>query len=512
MGTNRSNLRALRYAEWARLIDQKKNVSRFHFDVHDIDESAPQDKSLLDDSGRYNTTRLVKVVPSYAYRNRRMTEKDLYYEMTTTSEKWEDFREQTVGDRPDEEMIGSLHVEVLACHGLPKLDKLSSTDAVCYFVCGPYAFASDVIDGFLSPVWPSKSRRACIFPLFQAYQKLYAAVFDDDGPNAHDDFAGRVVVDVARLRPGSVYDIFLPLRLYQNAYVRKARGVIHLRLRVEWEDEKKALLSYLKLPMKTKQLGNTVTVNCADHKAFRNVVMTVQGKDVPGRYKQMIQKGLQREMKLYKFVMKVSSLYIVVSKIMCSHSFYIQYLVYVVQTTMKEQMKDVILYVHPLLSFSIFVAWMHCVYTNSIAYVPCYFMLGIISLLLRNYKKYGMGANYHFGFTPVTLKEVFQVLLRGGPGTKIIKPINVDRQTDLAKKASAGGHEADMDLHESIFQSGGTQMDGDHMEFPFSEKGRYRKKTLSEACVDASAIFDEDEEGEQKSSGKFSCKWLAYIL
>ena len=196
---------------------------------------------------------------------------------------------------------------------------------------------------------------------------------------------------------------------------------------------------------------------------------------------------------------------------MCS-LMYIQYLVYVVQTTMKEQMKDVILYVHPLLSFSIFVAWMHCVYTNSIAYVPCYFMLGIISLLLRNYKKYGMGANYHFGFTPVTLKEVFQVLLRGGPGTKIIKPINVDRQTDLAKKASAGGHEADMDLHESIFQGGGTQMDGDHMEFPFSEKGRYRKKTLSEACVDASAIFDEDEEGEQKSSGKFSCKWLAYIL
>jgi len=32
----------------------------------------------------------------------------------------------------------------------------------------------------------------------------------------------------------------------------------------------------------------------------------VQGKDVPGRYKQMVQKGLQREMKLYKFVMKVT--------------------------------------------------------------------------------------------------------------------------------------------------------------------------------------------------------------
>ena len=299
---------ALRYAEWARLIDQKKNVTKFHFDVHDIGNvKGPQDNggAEMEDTSRYNTTKLIKVIPTYAYRNRRMTERDLYYEMTTTSEKWEDLRHQTVGDR-DEEVIGSLYAEVLACHGLPKLDKLSSTDAVTYFVCGPYAFASDVIDGFLSPVWPSKSRRACIFPLFHAYQKLYAAVFDDDGPGAHDDFAGRVVVDLARLRPGSVYDVFIPLRMYQNAYVKKARGVIHLRLRVEWDNEKKALLSYLKLPKKTKQLGNAVTVNCADTKAFRNVVLTVQGKDVPGRYKQMVQKGLQREMKLYKIVMKVN--------------------------------------------------------------------------------------------------------------------------------------------------------------------------------------------------------------
>lgn len=188
----------------------------------------------------------------------------------------------------------------------PKLDKLTNTDAVCYFVCGPFAFATDVIDGFLSPVWPSKSRRACIFPIFQAYQKLYAGVFDDDGVGAHDDFAGRVVIDVARLRPNSVYDLFIPLRLYQNTYIKKPRGVIHLRLRLDWYDERKALLSYLGLPKKTEQLGNTVTLNCADAKAFRNVVLTVQGKDVPGRYKQLVQKGIQREMKLYKTVMKVS--------------------------------------------------------------------------------------------------------------------------------------------------------------------------------------------------------------
>ena len=126
-----------------------------------------------------------------------------------------------------------------------------------------------------------------------------------DGAGQNDDFAGRVVVDVSRLRPNSEYDVYLPLRLYRNTYVKQPRGVIHLRLRVEWHNEKKAVLSYLKLPKKTKHLGNSVTVNCADLKSFRNVVLTVQGKDVPGRWKQLVQKGIQREMKLYKFVMQV---------------------------------------------------------------------------------------------------------------------------------------------------------------------------------------------------------------
>ena len=116
MGTGgRAKQTTLRYAEWARLIDQNKNVSKFHFDVHDIDMHAHQDD--MEDDARYNATKLVKVVPTYAYRNRRMTEKDLYYEMTTTSEKWENFRGLRGKDR-DEEPIGSMHAEVLACHGL----------------------------------------------------------------------------------------------------------------------------------------------------------------------------------------------------------------------------------------------------------------------------------------------------------------------------------------------------------------------------------------------------------
>lgn len=55
----------------------------------------------------YDDTKLVKIRPRYAYKNRRMTLKELDFEMMQPSEKWEDFRKETVGDR-DEPMVGTL--------------------------------------------------------------------------------------------------------------------------------------------------------------------------------------------------------------------------------------------------------------------------------------------------------------------------------------------------------------------------------------------------------------------
>lgn len=258
--------------------------------------------------------------------------------------------------------------------------------------------------------------------------------------------------------------------------------MIHLRLRVDWHDERKALLSYLKRPKNIEHLGNAVTVNCADYKGFRNVVLTVQGKDVPGRYKQVFQKGLQREMKLYKLIMKA---------------------------TMKEQTMDIVRYVNPSTSLCIFVAWMHCVYSNSMSYVPVYFVAGIIASLLTNYVKYGVDEEFNFGFTPITIKETAQVLLFGGPKTRYIKPLSV-RRFDPARTARGSQDEPDDEdswqksQRDVFYKGGGFRMDGDHMEFPFSEAGRYSKKTLAEACVDASAMFLEDEDEDPQSPGRFS--------
>ena len=88
---------------------------------------------------------------------------------------------------------------------------------------------------------------------------------------------------------------------------------------------------------------------------------------------------------------------------------------------MKEQMMDIVLYVEPSTSLIVFMAWMHCVYTNSPAYLPVYFVVSIVGILLNNYFKYGVDEEFNCSFTPITISELFKVLLFGGPNTRYIQ-------------------------------------------------------------------------------------------
>ena len=109
-------------------------------------------------------------------------------------------------------------------------------------------------------------------------------------------FIGRVVVDVARLRPGCVYDIVLPLRQSAHIFKRKARGSIRLRIYLHWESERKAVTSYLPSAAMFDGSGahnNTEErrlspnakhqVHCLDERGFRNIAQVVHGKDMQGK-------------------------------------------------------------------------------------------------------------------------------------------------------------------------------------------------------------------------------------
>merc|ERR1719401_664439 len=164
-------------------------------------------------------------------------------------------------------------------------------------------------------------------------------------------------------------------------------------------------------------------------------------------------------------------------------------------------MMDIMLYVNPSTSLCVFIAWMRCVYINSMACVPLYFAIFILIILLRNYRMYGVDEEFNCGFTPITISEVFHVLFRGGPNTKFIKPIRRKAHSIFGKDDEDGVQE----ITETVFQKGVGfwQMDGDHVEFPFSEAGRYPKKTLAEACVNSSAFQEKDDDDEHDNDTEF---------
>lgn len=170
----------------------------------------------------------------------------------------------------------------------------------------------------------------------------------------------------------------------------------------------------------------------------------------------------------------------------------------------------IVLYANPSTSLMVFLAWMHCVYSNSLHYVPVYFVAGIISILLDNYQTFAMNRNRNAGFTPITISEMTKALFLGGPNSHFIQPISIMPQAEIEKSLrSKSDDELDQEeLTDKVLSGAGIRLDGDHVEFPFSERGRYPKKTLAEGCVDASAMFEEEDDDDEKSSGRFACKFI----
>lgn len=433
-----------------------------------------------------------KVFPTYAYPHRWMTHEELCEEMLRPSSEFHDVRVSTkFGDNNE---IGTLRVEVLGCLGLPKLDRFSKTDAVCYLVCGSHAFATDVIPGKFNPIWPRHSRRACIFPLYHAYAQLFVGVFDDDGPSENDDFAGRVVIDIARLRPGSTYDVTLPLRLSSYAYTRRRRGSVRLRFRLEWANEQAAVMSYIS-NTKASQDGaiathaRPVTVQCADRKSFRNIAITVQGVPLPGRYSEKAYRATLREFKLYRVMLKKLT---------------------------KETVRDIVTWKRPVVSSLVFIGWMHCVYCNSVALLPPYMVSCIFLLLVRNYAKYNINEMSHRGYAPLTVEELFCALTLGGSNNEshYMKPLDLKQSSTLSGTGQRASPEIlrsvndDRPLGQKVFQICGLINDEnkeyvmtaeqDHMEFPFSKKEKNPKITVKDSLAARRNPSDEHQLSSQK--------------
>jgi hypothetical protein len=482
MGHNRMRIRSQRDATFAsdtRQLDLDETDTESG-DFHIANDVEHQVRGY---AGRASRDKEFRVLPTYAYPHRWMTHREMRDDMVLPAGQFHDLR------TPDckEKEIGSLRVEVLQCIGLPKLDRMAETDAVVYLVCGSYAFATDIIPNRANPMWLRMARRACIFPLFHAYARLYVGVFNDDGKRVKDDFAGRVVVDLARLRPGTSYDVTLPLRLSTHVYSRRRRGAVRLRFTLNWNTEKDALLSYLpkslKIPLPQNSKPRTgITVACADEKAFRNVAITIHGAHIPGRFTFQQMKAAIREI---NFTRKY------------------------IFTFIRIELRDTRTWQYPGVSAYVFLTWMHSIYSNAFSLVPAYFVLYLLLQLMRTYVKYGIDGPGQRGFVPPSWEEMFTSLFRKrDKNYRPIEPLELGlRPLPLRRRRTP---ESKLSTSPSVFEQfnykvsthipkgkwlfrllgflpdrddAQLSMEDDHLEFPFASGKIYPKLSVKEALA-----------------------------
>jgi len=185
--------------------------------------------------------------PSAHPKNREyVSVQDLKNDTNLPSRKW-----IQAGSRPSS--IGRLYLEILSANGLPNVDIGSKvgnvTDPFCSIIYGDAMAQTDVIFDELSPYWPPWSQRAFVFHMQHPSQVLYLAVFGFKGTPLQHRPIGRVEVNPINLHKDTLYN--LEYDLYESSHVtgRQSHGKLRIRLRIEIDDERKALLAALRPPV-----------------------------------------------------------------------------------------------------------------------------------------------------------------------------------------------------------------------------------------------------------------------
>ena len=151
--------------------------------------------------------------------------------------------------------LGRLYVEILSCHHLPNVDYGNAvgnvTDAFCAAIFGDAMAETDVIDDELSPHWPPWAQRAFCFSILHPSQVLYLAVFGyKRGALFHHAPIGRVEVNLTNFRAhNTVYNLHYNLSQSSHVTDRTTRGSIRIRLVLQWNHERTALLAALTTPL-----------------------------------------------------------------------------------------------------------------------------------------------------------------------------------------------------------------------------------------------------------------------
>lgn len=272
----------------------------------------------------------------------------------------------------------------------------------------------------------------------------------------NDVFCGRIVIDIAALRPETEYDVTFPLRHSSFIYDRRPRGVIRLRFGLHWFNERAAVISYFKNPKSiiasSPLIQGQPTVPCADPKTFRNVAVTCHGIDLPGKYTRGAFRATMREFNLYQMNLRQLA---------------------------KVMFLDAVLYERPLVSFYMFFAGMHCIIASSVRLVPPYWVGFLLIQLFLNHQHYVQNDGYNLGYRPLTLWEIAKALLyRTDRDFPCLEPAFIAKRTKQRKNK-----ESSLVLRKEQKDGDEQAFEYDHREFPFSERDTYPKFAVEDALA-----------------------------
>jgi hypothetical protein len=174
--------------------------------------------------------------------------------------------------------LGRFYVEVLGCDNLMMHDRPSiPVLAINAFACLMFEDCivnTDVIKDDDSPSWMPWCQRAFMFHVRHPSSQLMLGIFtmEEFLPGAMAQTrspVGRVVLSPTNICPKTNYTLQFPL--YTEAGKKLGSGTVTLRVRIEWENERQALIAGL-------SPRSPIFVSVANRNDFSTVNYTVDGK------------------------------------------------------------------------------------------------------------------------------------------------------------------------------------------------------------------------------------------
>ena len=176
--------------------------------------------------------------------------------------------------------VGELRVEILQAT-LPGADNMlhwRNCDSYAVALFERYAAQTAVHYNTNQPTWGVGTPRALRLPVSCCFSTLFVALRDKDSMS--DDDLGRVVIRIATLTPGTVYDVWYPLQRSNLKKHASKRGKLRLRLTITYPDERARMLQYFTMH---PERHPKYVVSFNSTAALKSAIFAYRGAEYHGR-------------------------------------------------------------------------------------------------------------------------------------------------------------------------------------------------------------------------------------